>query len=349
MWYELLTMSGLGVISSVGLGFAAKKFHVDRDPRIEKIDDVLPHAQCGACGYPGCKPFATAVVAGEAPLTGCTVGGAATSKLVAGVMGVELDNAGAEERLVAKIICKGGCEETTKKFTYDGVYDCTAATLVAGGDKSCSFACIGLGTCVAVCPFPGAIAMDGNMLPEISDDYCTGCGICAIACPKDVIEMWPVSKKVIVACASQDKGSATKKNCTVGCVACDQCVKACPYEAITMEHNLAKIHYDKCINCGLCIPSCPTDTISDFILLRPKAVIYETCTGCLMCKKACPVNAIEGESKQIHIVDKDKCIGCYICADICPVDGALEMVTVERFDQVMAELAPKLKLVSSGK
>src|ERR1700693_3466174 len=178
MLYELLTMGGLGVVSSVGLGLVAKKFHVERDPRIEKIDDVLPHAQCGACGYPGCKPFATAWVAGEAPVTGCTVGGKTTSVMVAAVMGIEMDAAGTDERMVAKIICAGGCEETAKKFTYDGVYDCTAATLVAGGDKSCSFACIGLGTCVAVCPFPGSIAMDENMLPAINDDYCTGCGIC---------------------------------------------------------------------------------------------------------------------------------------------------------------------------
>ena len=325
MLVELLTLGGLGALSGLGLGLAAKKFYVEVNPKILEVDNVLPHAQCGACGFPGCIPFATAVVEGRAPLDGCTVGGAETARMVASVMGREVEVT-VEEKVVAVILCKGGEKEARKKFQYDGFKDCAAAKIVAGGDKACQFACIGYGDCVRACPFPGAIWMNSNLIPEIDPAVCTGCGLCEPACPVDIIIMAPISRKVHVSCASHDKGTVVKKICDVGCIGCDICIKACPYDALTLVDELAVMDYNKCTNCGLCVPVCPTNTISDFIPKRQVAEIYDTCIGCDVCKKACPVDAIEGEYKQVYKVITEKCIGCNICFEDCPVPGAIAMV-----------------------
>lgn len=319
MLTEILTLGGIGALSSIGLGIASKVFEVEVDPREAAINDNLPHANCGACGFPGCSGFAAAVVSGNAPAAGCTVGGASVAKKVAEIMGLEVDlNAG--EKLAARILCKGGCNEAKNKFKYDGVLDCRAAILLAGGSKSCIYGCLGLGTCASVCPFD-AIVMSTNMLPVIDEEKCTACGICVKACPKMIIELAPVSKKVYVGCSSKDKGPVVKKNCTVGCTGCGICAKTCPFEAIEVKDNLARIDYNKCTNCGLCAIKCPTRSIQDSLTKRDKAFIVEGCTGCQICKKVCPVDAVTGNLKKMHTVDAERCIGCQICYNRCPVDA----------------------------
>lgn len=310
-----LTLGAMGALAGLGLALASRYFAVEVDPKIQLIDDVLPHVNCGACGYPGCLPFAQAVVAGEAPVNGCPVGGPDTARKVAEIMGEEVPVM--EERLIARIYCLGGHNEAIQKFEYYGVEDCNAAVLVAGGGKGCVYGCLGLGSCVKACPFD-AMYMNDNGLPVVIDEKCTGCGLCIPPCPKDLIELVPESRDVHILCRSLDKGSETKKVCSVGCIACDKCVKVCPYDAITIENYLARIDYDRCTNCGLCVPKCPTNIIADLIPVREKAYILEDCIGCLICKKVCPVDAIYGESKQIHVVDPDRCIGCTLCADRCP-------------------------------
>jgi Na+-translocating ferredoxin:NAD+ oxidoreductase RNF subunit RnfB len=307
---------GVGAVFGIGLAFAAKKFDVKTDPRVEQVLDVVVHAHCGACGYPGCRQYAEAVVMDPdvAPNL-CSPGRAPTAEAIARITGKTLADA---EPKIARVFCQGGFSKSDRKFKYEGVQDCRAAVIASGGDKTCIYGCLGYGTCSRVCPF-GAITMSEERLPIIDPIKCTACGICAQACPKNVIEILPMAKEVIVRCHSKDKGAVTRKYCQTGCIACGLCVKVCPYNAPTVENNVSRIDLNKCKVCSLCVAKCPTHAIMDYIPYRPKAVITEKCIGCDKCTKVCPVNAASGELKKLHVIDQEKCIGCGICTANCPV------------------------------
>jgi Na+-translocating ferredoxin:NAD+ oxidoreductase RNF subunit RnfB len=314
--FSLIFVAGIGAVFGLGLAFAAKKFTVQMDPRIEEVEGVLAHAHCGACGYVGCRQYAEAVVLNpDVPPNLCTPGRAPTAEVVAKITGKTM---GALEPKIARVFCQGGLSKSTRRFKYEGVEDCRAAVLASGGDKTCVYGCLGYGTCARVCPFD-AIKMNEDFLPVVDPAKCTACGKCAQACPKKVIEILPLAKEVIIRCHSKDKGATTRKSCQVGCIACGICVKVCPYNAIGIENNLARIDLDKCKVCGLCVAKCPTNAIMDYIPHRPKAFITEKCNGCRICARVCPVNAVSGEHKKLHVIDQNKCIGCGICTAKCPV------------------------------
>ncbi len=316
--FTLIFLAGLGAVFGIGLAFAAKRFAVQIDPRVEQVKDVLAHAHCGACGYAGCEQYAEAVVKNpEVPPNLCTPAGARGAEAVALITGKKAE---LREPIFARIMCQGGWSRSTKRFKYEGVQDCRAAVLAGGGDKSCIYGCIGYGTCSRVCPF-GAITMSEDHLPVVDIKKCTGCRKCEAACPKRVIEVLPASKAVIVACHSRDKGVDVRKYCQVGCIACGKCVKTCPFDAPSISNNLSRIDLNKCRVCGLCVKACPTNAIVDFIPQRPKAFITDKCIGCQICSKVCPVNAATGEPKKMHSIDRDRCIGCGICTARCPVQA----------------------------
>lgn len=317
----VLTLSGIGFLASLGLGLAAKKFAVRQNPLIEKVEEVLPGVNCGVCGWAGCSAYARAVVEEGAPANACIPGGQEAARLVAEIMGVE---ASQTESYVAIVLCKGGTREAKSRFEYRGVSDCKAAMLIAGGGKSCTYGCLGLGTCERVCPFE-AIRLAENGLPAVDEERCTGCGICVKNCPKDVIRLAPRGMGIHVLCHSHDKGGQVKKVCTVGCIGCGACVRICPYEALSLHDGLAVMDYGRCRECGLCVDQCPTHNITSLIQGQPKSHINpDRCAGHAVCEAACPVDAISGEPGKPHVVDENRCTGCRICRSFCPV-GAITM------------------------
>jgi electron transport complex protein RnfB len=313
----VLVLGGLGLLFGIGLAVASRVFAVKVDPKVEKIRLALPGANCGACGYPGCDGFANAVASGNAPVNGCPVGGAETAQKLGEIMGV---NAEAGIKKVARVICKGTDCNAKEKFDYKGINDCKAANMVAGGSKACEYGCLGFGTCIDACQFDAIRIIDG--VAVIDPEKCTACGKCIEVCPKSVIEMIPYEQQVVVDCNNKEFGKVVKEVCSVGCIGCKLCVKACPFEAIEFENNLAKINYDKCTNCMICAEKCPTKAITANLDNRKKAIIdEEKCIGCTICAKKCPVEAIEGELKKVHKVIEDKCVGCGVCAEKCPKDA----------------------------
>jgi len=316
--FTLLFLAGIGTVFGIGLAFAAKRFSVKIDPKVEQVKEALANAHCGACGYAGCEQYAEAVVKNpDVPPNLCTPGGIMTAKAVATITGKK---AVAKEPDFARIMCQGGWSRSLKKFNYEGIQDCRAVILAGGGDKTCRYGCLGYGTCSRVCPFD-AITMTDDHLPYVDITKCTGCRKCEAACPTKVIEVLPALKQVLVTCHSKDKGVDTKKYCQVGCISCGICTKVCPFDAPSVTNNLSTIDVNKCRVCGLCVLKCPTNAISDFIPQRSKARVLENCIGCLICMKVCPVNAASGEHKKMHVIDQAKCIGCGICTSKCPVQA----------------------------
>jgi len=252
-------LSVIGVVTSVMLAAASKRFVVEVDPRIESVLAVLPGANCGACGNPSCFGAAEAMVAGTIPVTSCTAGGQTVADAVAEVLGVEKC---AVSAWVSLRHCGGG-KAASRRFEYAGVMTCAAASKVAGGDLTCPSGCFGYGDCARACPF-GAITMDERGLPVIDLDLCTGCEVCVKECPRGrigLLKMGPDTGQVVVRCNSHDKPRARKDYCSMCCIACKKCEKACPSDAIHVIDLLAVVDYDKCTGCGNCVDVCPQECI----------------------------------------------------------------------------------------
>jgi electron transport complex protein RnfB len=262
IYSALIVMGGLGLLFGVGLALASRIFFVEKDPRVEEIEEILPNVNCGACGAPGCAGFAEGVVKGKYSVSGCTVGGIKLAAEVTKIMGAEEEEFIAE---VAVVRCRGDKEKCAERAIYQGVMDCKAATLVDNGAKGCVYGCLGLGTCVLSCPF-NAIAMNKKNLPVVNEDLCVGCGKCVEACPRGIMELIPWDQKVFMGCVSRDFGKAVKSVCKVGCIGCSLCAnpKTTSDEIIVMDSNLPVIQYDKVkepwIDLAKAVDKCPTDS-----------------------------------------------------------------------------------------
>ncbi|MDH6311396.1 electron transport complex protein RnfB [Parabacteroides sp. PFB2-10] len=260
----IISLGLMGAIGAVFLYAASKKFEVYEDPRIAQVQEALPGANCGACGFPGCAGFATACV-GADTMDGlfCPVGGADVMSQVSTILGKEVDMA---EPMVAVVRCNGTCAARPRQNQYDGTRSCAIASALYGGETGCSFGCHGFGDCVTVCDFDAIHINPETMLPEVDEEKCTSCGACVKACPKSIIELrkkGPKSRRIFVSCVNKDKGAPARKACGNACIGCGKCVKECAFEAITLENNLAYIDYTKCRLCRKCVPVCPTGAIHE--------------------------------------------------------------------------------------
>ncbi len=255
----IIVMGGLGVVFGCLLAFASEKFAVEVDPRQTQIRGVLPGANCGGCGFPGCDNYAEACVTGKAPLNCCVAGGAPVAAKIADIMGVAASTA---EPVVAFVRCQGSKSKTSKNCIYIGNIDCQSASVVPGrGPEACSFGCMGFGTCTKACKFDAIHVIDG--VAKVNRDKCVGCKACSEACPRGIITMVPKAKKVHVACSNPMPGPFVRKVCTAGCIGCQMCVKACPKQAISMKGAVAVIDPAKCVSCGLCATKCPVKAIDN--------------------------------------------------------------------------------------
>jgi len=254
----IITMGGLGIFFAAGLAFADKKLRVEENPMIGKVNDLLPGANCGACGKAGCYDFAVNIVAGSASINGCPVGGNDTADEIGELLGLKAE---ATIKNVARVLCNGGNLEAKKRdVNYIGPQNCTAQTFVSGGDKACNYGCLGGGDCVDACLF-NAIFINDNGLPIVIDELCTGCGACVKACPRSIIEMHPINRNMYVFCKNHDDPKASKDVCKVACIGCGICAR--PSEgAIEVINGLAKVDYAKLKEEIIPVEKCPTKAIT---------------------------------------------------------------------------------------
>ena len=254
--FPILFVAGVGLLAGVILAIASIVMAVPKDETAEAIQEVLPGANCGACGFSGCSGYAEALAKGEAKPGLCAPGGPDCAAAIAAILGTEAE---AMERKAAVVACTGTLEVTSERMIYDGIPSCAAAAMTAGGPGSCRFGCIGLGDCAAACPY-GAIKVC-NGLASIDTSRCKACGLCVAACPHHLISLHPAKKQAKVLCSNCDKGASTMKACTLGCIGCMKCIKTCEEGAITVENFCAKVNPEKCIGCGKCVDACPRHVI----------------------------------------------------------------------------------------
>lgn len=237
--YAFLILSFLGLILGIGLALADKKFAVVRDEKLVALEEMMPGANCGGCGYAGCSAYAQAVFEGTAVPGLCIPGGKALADKMGEVLGVEVK---APEKKVAFVFCKGNCNNSQKAYKYYGLEDCNAAALLFKGDNACKSGCLHMGSCIKVCE-SHAIYRDEQDNIVVDPDKCIGCGRCASVCPNQVIKLIPADAEYAVACSSHDKGADVNKNCKAGCIGCKICEVKFPQSGFKVENNLAAFDY----------------------------------------------------------------------------------------------------------
>jgi len=271
------TLSVLGITSAVILYFVARKFKVIEDPRIDLIAELLPAANCGGCGFAGCRNFAESIVRNESlDKMFCPVGGNSLLKLIGPIIGQEAVEKDPE---VAVLRCNGSYAYAPLKTEYDGISSCFFMHALSSGDNGCPNGCLGGGECVEACTFQAMYMDKETGLPVIIQEKCVACGACVKVCPRHIIELRPKGKKdrrIFVCCVNKEKGAVGKKNCEVVCIGCGKCVKECKFEAISMENNLAYIHAEKCTLCRKCAAVCPTGSIHELNFPERKRPAAET-------------------------------------------------------------------------
>ena len=276
MLLAVIVLGAIALVASVILYYVSKRFAVQEDPRLGKVAEVLPGANCGGCGFPGCSGMADALVraADKGSLEGlnCPVGGAAVMSQVADLLGMTVSQS---EPMVAVVRCNGSCEHRPRIAVYDGLPSCAAMNACSAGETGCGYGCLGCGDCVRACRFDAIKLNAETGLPEVDEEKCTACGACVKTCPRHIIELrkkGPKGRRVFVSCVNKDKGAVARKACTAACIGCSKCEKECKFGAITVSDNLSYIDWTKCRLCKKCVAICPTGAIVAVNFPTPKPV-----------------------------------------------------------------------------
>ena len=305
---SLITLGVIGLVAAIVLYFVAQKFKVEEDPRIDEVESVLPGANCGGCGFPGCHGFADACVKSPS-LDGklCPVGGQPVMSKIATILGMSVADA---KPKVAVVRCNGSCANRPKKNLFDGAKSCRISNQLYAGETGCSFGCLGYGDCVDVCKFDAIKINPNTGLPEVDDDKCTACGACAKICPKRIIELRDKgvkNRRVFVSCVNKDKGAVARKACSAACIGCGLCAKNCPFNAIKVENNLAYIDFNLCRLCRKCVAVCPTGAIHDVNFPTPVPPAQKNTTAAKpVAKPADSANDVNSTKTDNAAVNKEK-------------------------------------------
>ncbi|HOO76943.1 MAG TPA: RnfABCDGE type electron transport complex subunit B [bacterium] len=252
----IFTLAGLGLVFGAALGLGSRFFRVRTDPRLDIVNDLLPGANCGACGFSGCLACARALIDNRIEVGVCPVCSAENTDRIAQVLGRAPEKKAPK---TARIFCRGG-HDVSLRYQYRGVQNCFAANQFGGGVSACDYGCLRYYSCLDICPFQ-AIYIDSHRNPVIDESKCVACGLCVKVCPRHLIRLVPVAAVVDIRCSSRNPAREVSRVCLVGCIACGKCVRECPVGAITIEDNLARIDYELCIKCGKCIEVCPRKII----------------------------------------------------------------------------------------
>lgn len=249
-------VAGIGLLIGLVLSVASAVMAVPKDEKAEKILELLPGANCGACGYSGCEGYAKALAKGTAKPGLCSPGGEKCAKAIGGLLGVD----GEVEKKVAVVKCMGSRDNTSDKALYQGVQSCLMASKTGNGLTSCLYGCIGLGDCTRVCPNNAISVCNG--VAVVNDELCVGCKLCANACPRHIISIVPVKDQAVVRCSNTDKGAVARKACKSACIGCQKCVKVCEFGAVSVTNFCAHVDYTKCTYCKKCVENCPVGCIT---------------------------------------------------------------------------------------
>ena len=270
--FTVIVLVAVGVVSAVILYFVAQKFKVYEDPRVDAVAEALPAANCGGCGYAGCRNFAEALVgADDISSMFCPAGGNVVMTIIAQILGKTVD---AKDPLVAVVHCNGSFEHRPRTSVYDGASSCIIQHALYTGDTDCPYGCLGCGDCAISCKFDALTMNPATGLPDVNDANCTSCGACVKACPRNIIELRKKDKKnrkIYVSCVNKDKGGIARKYCSVACTGCTKCLKVCTFDAVKIENNMAYIDSKICRMCRKCASECATNSILELNFPTRKA------------------------------------------------------------------------------
>ena len=346
---SIIVLGVIGLASAIILYFVAQKFKVEEDTRIDAVAELLPGANCGGCGYPGCRGFAEACVKADTLENMlCPVGGLPVMCKVSETLGHAVCQATPK---IAVVRCNGTCANRPHTNKFDGAQNCKIAAQLYAGETNCSHGCYGFGDCVAACQFDAIKINPETGIPEVDEEKCVACGACVKACPKKVIELrnkGVKGRRVFVSCVNKDKGAVARKACSAACIGCGKCQKICPFGAIKVENNLAYIDFELCRSCRKCVNECPTGAIHDVnfptpapVAAKPVAVKPETLKVATekVEPKQEPKQEVEPQNVAPQIEEQPKVETPKVAAPIKEIIEEVKEEVVEIIEEIKEEVA----------